>query len=325
MLRHDLDSLIHSHALNGSVIIRRGGETLWAEGYGWADADKQVPNTPQTRFGIGSVTKQFTAMAIMILQEQGKLDVDAPLSQYLDDIPDTWKPLTLHQILTHTSGLMHSWQLPGFAETMHEPATLEETIDRFKGQPLLSPPGTQFAYSGLGYFILAHLIEELSGQSYEQFLKEAVFEPLGMKNAGALHPALNMSGFANGYARQDNSLQPAAAIYFPILTGGGNLYASVEDMARWDQGLTDQKLISAASYQVMYTPEQREFAYGWVVSEQDGRQIIFHSGGVPGYNAFILRYPVEELSVIVLSNAAPTSVGQVAFQLAARVLSEEES
>jgi len=140
--------------LTGSVGVSERGEVLLAKGYGFADAEHEVSNTPQTRFRIGSMTKQFTAMAILILQEQGKLKVSDTLGMHLSGIPRTWEGLTIHQLLTHTSGLMHSWKLPGFEATMMVPASLDDVLKRFYEQPLVFKPGEGFGDSGLGYFVL---------------------------------------------------------------------------------------------------------------------------------------------------------------------------
>ncbi len=299
-----MNHLVTEHEFSGSVIVTKNGKTIHSKGYGWANREHQIPNTPDTKFRIGSITKQFTAMAIFILYERGKLELDSPISTYIPNLPRKWSEITIDQLLTHTSGIMHSWLLPGFTETMMQPATLAETIDRFKNRPLLFTPGESFAYSDVGYFILAQIIEQVTGETYEDFLRRSIFNPLGMNDTGADNYRQILSHRATGYTRnQAGYLENAAHIYMPILTGGGNLYSTVKDLARWDQALTKQKLISEISYQKMYTPVKRNYAYGWFLEEGFGHQKIRHNGNVPGFRSFIIRYPKPQVCIVILKNA----------------------
>jgi CubicO group peptidase (beta-lactamase class C family) len=326
---HDRDEF------DGFAMVTLGGEPVLAKGYGFANAERELVATPQTAFRIGSITKQFTAMAIMILQERGAVRVTDSVGDHLDDIPEHWQGLMVHQLLTHTSGLMHSWALPGFTETMAEPRTLDETLRRFYDQPLVFEPGNGDAYSGVGYFLLAQLIEELSGLEYEEFLRVEIFEPLGMNNTGAdtpdVVPVDRMEGMdrlgrlgrvdrATGYVRDGGVQRIAPEIHMPILTGGGNLYSSAEDLTRWDQALGAGELISAESYEAMYLPERSNRAYGWLVTQSDGYRVIRHGGGVPGFTTHIYRVPEAALCVVVLGNVQPVVSGQIAAQLAGMML-----
>jgi CubicO group peptidase (beta-lactamase class C family) len=319
-----LDTILEQADLGGSVIVTRGGATLLSAGYGMANREHAVPNTPETKFRIGSITKQFTAMAILILQDRGKIHVEDRVGDHLTTVPDTWQELTIHQLLTHTSGIMHSWALPGFAETMSVPTTLDETLKRFFDQPLVFEPGTGFQYSGVGYFLLAKIIEEVSGKRYEDFLNEEIFTPLNMLDTGADRPDVVLEGRASGYGRnEDGIVQNAPAIFMPLLTGGGNLYSTVEDLARWDRALSAHTLISEEAYAAMYRPERERYGYGWRVGELDGRRSISHSGGVPGFNAFILRLPDQDICVVVLTNLQPGGAGRLGQTLAREVLKGE--
>ncbi len=319
-----LDAVVTEAGFDGSVIVTRAGATVFARGYGLADRARDVPNTPETIFRIGSVTKEFTAMAVMILQDRGRLDTHDSVGRYVPGLPAAWQALTIHQILTHTSGLMHSWALPGFTETMARPTTLDETLARFYDQPLLFEPGTDYAYSGLGYFLLAKLIEQVSGQDYGDFMDREIFEPLGMTHTGADHPGLAPKGRALGYVRSDSggTITDAPAIYVPVLTGGGNLYSTVGDLATWDRALADHRLISRKAYEEMYRPELRNYAYGWQLGAIEGHPVLQHSGGLPGFNAFNLRLPDDGIDIVVLSNVAPTPVAKIAHQLAGVMLAE---
>jgi len=308
---------------SGTVIVTKNDEVLLSQGYGLADVEHGVANTPQTRFRIGSITKQFTAMGIMILQERGRLCVTDTLGNYLTDIPSAWEGLTIHQLLTHTSGIMHAWALPGFRDTMMVPASIDEVLERYHDQPLLFTAGEDFEYSGVGYFLLAKLIKVISRKPYGIFLQKAVFSPLGMHDTGADQPEVVLERRAKGYVFEDGTIRNAPPIYIPILTGGGNLYSTVEDLARWDRALREKRLISPAGYKALYNPDLENHAYGWRVSERDGRRVLAHGGGVPGFTSFILRVPAEELCVVVLTNSRRVHVGIISDRLAETVLQRE--
>jgi len=285
-----------------------------------ANKELGVPNTPETKFRIGSITKQFTSMAILLLQEQGKLKIDDLMSKHYPSAPDAWMEINIHHLLTHTSGIMHSWNLPGWRETMMVPATLDETLKRFHDKPLIFHPGEKFHYSGVGYFALAKIVEHLSGKGYEQFLEREILEPAGMLNTGADRSDVLLDYRASGYVRVDGGYRNAPWIHMPILTGGGNLCSTVIDLARWDQALRSRKFIPENAYKAMYQPHLNNYAYGWSVRQLNGYRTISHGGGVPGFSAFILRVPDEELCIVVASNVTPTPVQQIANSLASIVL-----
>lgn len=300
-LERYMDHLVDDHDFYGTVLITKGDETLLSRAHGWANVEHGVPNKLETRFRIGSVTKQFTSMAILILNEQGKLNLADRITTHLDDLPGSWSGITIYQLLTHTSGIMHSWNLPDWQATMATPATIDETVDRFKDQPLVFEPGQGFQYSGVGYFILAQIIERVSGASYEAFLRRSIFEPIGMQDTGVDQLEAIIPNRASGYRRR-GELTHNKHIHMPILTGGGNLYSTVLDLTRWDQALNEGKLISDASYKRMYTPERGDYAYGWKVNERFERREISHGGWVLGERAWLFRYPADRVCIAILTN-----------------------
>ncbi len=321
-----MDHLVEKHEFSGSVIVTKEGETIHSKGYGLANREHQLPNTPQTKFRVGSITKQFTAMAILILHEQGKLDLDDRIAPYIPNPPSIWSEITFHQLLTHTSGIMHSWALPGFDESTIHSTTLAKTIDRFKDQPLFFSPGESFKYSGVGYFILAQVIEQLTKETYEDALRQMIFTPLGMNGTGADHYKSILSHRATSYVRNEQGqLENAAYIYMPILTGGGNLYSTVEDLARWDSALSERRLISKMSYQRMYTPVKEDYAYGVVIGESFGHQEIFHGGRISGFESLFIRYPEQRICITILTNAQQLDLpghDHVPFDLSAIVFGQ---
>ncbi len=312
-----MESCAKSTDFMGSVRVVQNGGSLHEKGYGFANLELRVPNTPLTKFRIGSITKQFTAMATLILQEGGKLNVEDHVTDHLSDIPEAWQPITVHHLVTNTSGIMHSWALPGFRDTIMNPASAAETIGRFKDQPLVHKPGEAYHYSGVGFFVLAQIVEKVSGQTYGEFLQDNIFRPLGMQDTGTDETAPILPNRASGYSRQkDGSLLNCVPIHMPILTGGGNLYSTVRDLSVWDEALNAGKLVSQDSYKAMYTPVKDDYAFGWRVTQESGRRAIAHGGGVSGFNTRILRYPNDNLCVLVFSNVEPTPVGDIAKDLA---------
>jgi CubicO group peptidase (beta-lactamase class C family) len=305
-LSADMDSLAAAEEFSGTVIVTRGDERLLAQAYGFADRELGVRNRLDTKFRIGSITKQFTSMAVLLLAERGVVRLDDSITRYLRDAPRSWQHIRIHHLLNHTSGLMHSWELPGFAATMMLARTLDDSIQRYYERPLLSPPGTRFHYSGVGYFVLAKVIETVSGETFEAFLQGAIFGPLGMRNTGADRPGRSSEDRAEGYVRDSNGIRRAASIYLPALAGGGNLYSTAPDLALWDQALRRGMLISPASYKAMYTPGLGGYGFGWFVGYRWGRQELSHSGELPGFDCHIIRTPGAQLAIIVLSNVAST-------------------
>jgi CubicO group peptidase (beta-lactamase class C family) len=321
-LRRYLETTALNGHFSGAVLVARNGKPLVAKAYGLANAEHQVPNTTKTKFRIGSVTKQFTAVAIMMLQDRGKLSVSDPIDKYLHDIPDQWKGITIHQLLSHTSGLMHSWALPEFENTIMIPATPEETLAKFKDKPLVFKPGEGYLYSGLGYFILARVIEEVTGATYDEFLRANICALLGMSDTGSDRPEPVTANRASGYVLKEGYLENAPPIYMPILTGGGNLYSTIEDLLRWDQALSSGRLVSKKSFEAMTTPVRNDYGYGWLITEEFGRRMMTHGGAVPGFTAFIARYVDDQVTIIVLSNVTVIPASQVGKELAAIVFAE---
>jgi CubicO group peptidase (beta-lactamase class C family) len=307
---------------SGAVLVSKDNETLFANGYGFANAEHEVPNTTQTKFRLGSITKQFTAMAILILNEHGKLKLDDPIGKYLDDSPKAWEGVTIHHLLTHTGGVPSYTDDILYSFKMMMPETVNSMIKRFRDKPLDFKPGEKFHYSNSGYFLLGAIIEKLSGERYEAFLKKSIFDPLGMHDTGYDHYATLLLHRASGYNRADDGLTNAQYLDMSQPYSAGSLYSTVEDLARWDRALREGKLISKESYAKMYTPVKDDYAYGWVVSTNKGRKEIGHGGGINGFVTDILRYPDQKLCVVVLCNVQPQSPNQVTHDLAAIALGE---
>ncbi|MCZ6619712.1 MAG: serine hydrolase [Gammaproteobacteria bacterium] len=317
-----MDSSAGARNFSGSVMVTKGDEVLLSKGYGFANVEHEISNTPATKFRLGSITKQFTAMAVLILEERKKLRVEDPISEHLEDTPETWKDVTIHHLLTHTSGIHSFTNDKAYRENMMLPQSIDEMIARFRDEPLEFEPGSRFKYCNSGYFLLGAIIERASGESYEAFLKAAIFTPLGMKDSGYDHPRTILPRRASGYQREGGELINAPYLDMSQPYAAGALYSTVKDLVRWDQKLRAGELISEESHKKMFTPFKNGYAYGWNIRERFGHKQVGHGGGINGFNTSIARFPDQGVCSVVLSNMIPGPAGQIAGDLAAIALGE---
>ena len=317
-----MDAAAKIERFNGSVLLAKDGKVVFAKGYGLANAEHDVPNTPETRFRLGSITKQFTATAILLLRDQGKLTLDDPISKHLTDAPKSWDGVTVHHLLTHTSGIPSYTDSPIYRWRMTNPETVESMISRFKDLPLEFEPSSKFKYSNSGYFLLGAIIEKVSGKSYETFLQESIFDPLNMHDSGYDRPSKVLARRAAGYDRQGDTLANTQYLDMNQPYAAGSLYSTVGDLFKWDRALKDGKLLSQQSLVAMFQPFKNNYAYGWIVEDQNGRVRIGHGGGINGFATDFQRFPEENVCVVVLCNVVPADPGKVAGDLAAIAFGE---
>ncbi|MFP5262629.1 MAG: serine hydrolase [Blastocatellia bacterium] len=317
-----ISGLVKANQFSGAVLLARDGRVLVSKGYGFANLEDETPNTPQTRFRLGSITKQFTATAIMMLEERGKLSVQDSICKYVEDCPQAWQAVTIRHLLSHTSGVPNFTSFPEYPKTMMQPATVDSLIARFKDKPLDFQPGERWSYSNSGYVLLGHVIEKLSGKSYEAFLQENIFDPLKMTNTGYDSPARIIKHRAAGYMPRGNVLINAPYLDMTIPHAAGALYSTVEDLYLWDQALYTEKLISKKSFDAMFTPVKNDYGYGWGINKQYGLTRISHGGGINGFVTYISRYPEAKAVVIVLSNFAHANPQAIATELAKMALAD---
>jgi CubicO group peptidase (beta-lactamase class C family) len=275
-----VNGLVKANQFSGSILVARDGKVLVSKGYAMANLEYEAPNTPQTRFRLGSITKQFTATAIMMLEERGKLNVQDSVCKYVTDCPATWQAVTIRHLLSHTSGIPNFTSFPDYIKTMTQPTTMDSLIARFKDKPLDFQPGEQWRYSNSGYVLLGHIIEKLSGKSYEAFLQENIFDPLKMTNTGYDSPARIIKNRAAGYETKGEAMVNASYLDMTIPHAAGALYSTVEDLYLWDQALYTEKLISKKSFDAMFTPVKNDYGYGWGIGKQYGLTRIAHGGGI---------------------------------------------
>src|SRR5688500_5646618 len=297
-----MSAAVRVNRFSGAVLLARDGQPVVSRGYGSANIEHGVPNTPQTVFRIGSVTKQFTGMGIVLLQERGKLSVNDPICKYLSDCPQTWQPITIKNLLTHTAGIPNYTEFPDFMKTAAAETNAIELTNRFRDKPLQFALGEKYAYSNSGYYLLGTIIERASGKSYADFLQENIFTPLGMKQSGYDNPVRIIKNRAAGYARTSDGFINAAPISMSTAYSAGALYSTVEDLLLWDQALYTEKLVSRKSLDEAFTPFKSSYGYGWSIGKRYDRQVIAHGGGIFGFSSYIARYPADRVTVVVLSN-----------------------
>jgi CubicO group peptidase (beta-lactamase class C family) len=318
-----MEQVVQSYVANkqfmGSVLVAQDGKVVFSKGYGFANLEWDVPNSPTAKFRLGSVTKQFTAACILLLEERGKLKIDDPVKKYMPDAPAAWDKVTIFSLLTHTSGIPSFTGFPDYASTEAIATTPEKLVARFRDKPLEFQPGEKWNYSNSGYVLLGYLIEKISGQSYSQFVQDNIFTPLRMKDSGYDSNSAIIAHRAAGYAPSDKGLINAGYIDMSIPLSAGALYSTTEDLLRWEQGLFGGKLLSVASLQKMTTPFKNDYAFALAVRDANGHKLIEHGGGIEGFNTQLSYYPDDKLTIVVLANQNTGATGDIASKLAALV------
>jgi CubicO group peptidase (beta-lactamase class C family) len=329
-----LTSKVEAQQFSGTVLVARSGHILLDKGYGLADADRSLVNTPTTRFGIGSVTKEFTAMAILILQERGKLHIHNRICAYLSPCPQAWQSITIFELLTHSSGIPNHFERSGI------------NLKQLEAEPLDFKPGTQFNYSNSGYVVLATLIEKASGEAYGTFLQQNIFTPVQMRHTGYDFTQPQLANMAIGYASTQFKVDETG---ISLEFGADGLYSTVEDLYRWDQALFahTQTLVSPQALNEMFTdtvalcpgaqastcssanipsiflpatissPISMSYGYGWFIATVEGSTapIFYHGGSTWGFNAYNGYYSEDNVTIIVLSNLLLTNPGRITQSL----------
>jgi len=308
--------LAAKHAPGAALAIVRKGRIWKVRGYGYADLESCAPMTPDTRLGIGSISKQITAAVALTLVRDGLISLDDPIVKFLPEGAGAWDAIRIRHLLTHTSGLPNYTDFGSYDATQMVPTTPAELVSRFRGQPLLFPPGTQYMYENSDYVLLGVIIERASGQSYADFLRAAIFEPLGMRDTGVDQNRGAIVGQALGYQSDG---EPAPFLDASTLFSAGSLYSTVEDMYRWDQALYTTNLLPQPLLDEMWTPYLNEYGYGWQITNAGGHRQISHPGLIDGFATAIARFPDDRVTVIVLSNMSSADAPGISDYLASLV------
>ncbi len=314
---------VQQDKFSGSVLVARDGKPLFRKGFSWANREWNVLNGPESKFRLGSITKQFTATSILQLVEGGKLKLDDPISKYYADSPAAWSKITIHHLLTHTSGIPSYTGLPGFVKDMPTDRTPEEIIKLTRDMPLEFEPGEKFKYDNTGYILLGYVIEKVSGQKYADYLRQHIFDPLGMRDSGYDTEAAIIPHRDSGYVYNGTQWSNAPYLAMSLPYAAGSLYSTVDDLLIWDQALYAHKPLTAASLEKMFTPYKDKYGYGWFIDKRFNRRFVEHGGGINGFNTVISRYVDDKVTVIVLANMNTGAVEPIANGLAGMVFGEK--
>jgi CubicO group peptidase (beta-lactamase class C family) len=318
-----IDALVQQYVangqFNGTVLVAEKGQVIFKKGYGMANREWGIANTPDVKFRLGSITKQFTSMLIMQLVEAGKLKLDGKITDYLPDYPKaTGNRVTLHHLLTHTSGIPSYTNFADFfSQTSRNPYTPTEFIKKFSDLPLEFDPGTRFAYNNSGYFLLGAIIEKVTGKSYAEVLQENILTPLNMQDTGYDLWSPVLAKRATGYDKQGGRYVNAPYLDMSLPYAAGSMYSTVEDLYKWDQALYTDKLLPAKAKATMYTPFLDNYAYGWGVAKEkigqhpDSLLVISHGGGINGFNTIIKRLPADKNLIVLLNNTTSGPLGSM--------------
>lgn len=301
-MANQIDQLLTKRNFSGSILVVNNGRIILDKGYGLANLEDKTANEPDTVFRLGSITKQFTAAAILLLEERGALTVDDPLSRYIPDYPNGDK-ITIHNLLTHTSGIPEYLQYVDQSDDY--PYTPAELIDLFKHEPLSFNPGEKFTYSNSNYILLGYIIEQVSQMTYEEFMKENIFKPLGMDHTGYGSNGYS-AGKAVGYENmQEGRESPYVNMAIPYAAGA--LESITRDLYKWLQALNGATLLTRESLDKMFTPYLGNYGYGWVF-DLFYKNEMSHSGRINGFSTYIYRDTERDNALIILSNKALASM-----------------
>jgi len=293
-----------------AIIVRKNGRTILRKGYGMANIELGVPVEPDMVFRLGSITKQFTAVSILLLAQEGRLMLQDEITKFLPDYPSQGRRITVEHLLTHTSGIQSLTDMPEWLPLWRKDLTLKELIDLFKDKPMQFEPGRSWAYNNSGYILLGAIIENVSGQTYEAFLEERIFKPLGMKSSFYDSTDRIIPRRAAGYQEGKNGFVNAPYLSMTQPYAAGSLMSTVDDLAVWSDAVFAGKLVRKEWLDKAFAPfelangESSGYGYGWFVADFAGHRSIEHGGGINGFSTYEMTLPEDRIFVAVLTNSA---------------------
>lgn len=300
-----LDVMNARHIPGLALAVARDGQVVQTGAHGCANLEWEIPATTDTAFEIGSVSKQMTATAAMMLVEEGRVELDASLTVYLPESPPAWKPVTVRHLLTHTSGIPSYTELSGFEMT--EKLSRGSFIGRLAAHPLSFDPGQRFYYNNSGYNLLGHIVASVTGQAFWDFLRARILDPLGMSSTRPRDPLDIIPKRAAGYEWVDGVFRNRDYDLTDVFSAGA-LVSNVGDLARWDAALGTETLVKRTTLEQMWTPhvlpsgEAVKYGFGWGIGESEGREFVSHGGSTSGFSAVMRRFLDPQLTIIVLTN-----------------------
>ena len=303
-----LASHFKADAPGAALIVTKNGQLLFRKAYGMASLESGQALNADMSLRLGSITKQFTAVAILQLVDEGKLALSDDITKYLPDFPKKDKPITIEHLLTHTSGIPSYTGKRSFDRNMADDKTVAQMIDTFKNDRLEFVPGERYKYNNSGYFLLGAIIEKISGKRYADYMAQHIFEPLGMKDTAHEGFERSKAVAARGYRPAGGKFEPHAPLSMTQPYAAGSLVSTVDDLARWDAAIGAGKLLKAGTWKQAFTPYKLAdgtstgYGYGWVMSKVQGSDVIAHGGGINGFSSYAMRFPAEGVYVAVLSN-----------------------
>lgn len=334
-MSNEIDQIIRQEIdLQGpgvAVAVVKDGQLIHSEGYGMANLEWDCPIRPDTVFRLASITKQFTATAIMLLERQEKLRLDDPITTYLPDYPTHGRTITITHLLNHTSGIQSYTGLDIFlTEIAKKDMAPADLLAYFKDLPLEFEPGTRFLYNNSGYHLLGLLIEKIADMSYEQFIQQHIFQPLEMNHSYYMHNETIIPRRAAGYAKTKDGYKQAEYLNMLIPYAAGSLGSTIEDLVRWDAALREERLLDKAAQERMYTPTRladnstEPYGFGFGISSYAGHRLIHHGGGIHGFHTFIARFIDDQALIAILANMPEIDVEKITRQIARQIFNIPE-
>jgi CubicO group peptidase (beta-lactamase class C family) len=306
---------------SGAVLVAKDGKIILRKGYGYADVEKRIPFTPETQHEVASISKMFTAMAALRLRDQGKLRLEDSICKYLKDCPELWRPITVRQLMRHTSGLKDYEEELGmeserYREFMSQPGASAKILENARRLPLDFKPGEKFHYSNTGYIVLGYVIEQAAGRPFAEFVTNEILKPAGMTHSGVLGWRSQPKRLAYGYTHGDLGWEKSLAGVpltgghlkrapnFPLTPPEGDawLYSTLDDLYRWSQLMDGGRLVSSALAKEVFTPGLDNYGYGWFIGNAFNRKRVRHTGSLPGYVSDFIKFPDDKITIIYFSN-----------------------
>lgn len=328
-----IDSIMNANYLpnepGAAMVVTKGGKEIYAKGFGIANLELEVPMTSDMIFRLGSITKQFTAVSILILEERGKLKVKDDIRQHLPDYPTHGKVITIENLLTHTSGIPSFTSFPNSMQIEQTKLTTSEILDLFKNKPLEFEPGERYSYSNSGYDVLGAIIESVSGMTYEEFVESEIFKKLGMNNSFYDHPEEIVKNKILGYDKDSLGYKRADYMTMCAPFSAGGLRSNVHDLAIWNKAIHNGQLISVENLARAFMPfklnsgELSNYGFGWSLDSFLGHQLYNHDGGIYGFNTSGFYFPKEDIYIAILANNTSSNPGYLNFLISSIVLGEE--